>query len=92
MKTKITLTVDADVKEQFQQLAARMGANVSSLTNMYFISAVNTGNVQYYDSNAHLWEALYQQYLHASDDLQSDVATLSTDSDIKSQLSEKLWN
>lgn len=54
MKTKITLTVDADVKEQFQQLAARMGANVSSLTNMYFISAVNTGNVQYYDSNAHL--------------------------------------
>lgn len=93
MKTKMTITVDLEVKQQFQQLAARMWSNVSSLTNMYFVSAVNTWNVRYYDAQAHLWEDLYQDYLNASPDLQADIISISTDSnDIEAQLSEKLWN
>ena len=51
MKSKMTITVDSNVKEEFQRLAKRMGSSTSTLINMYFISAINTGNVRYYDES-----------------------------------------
>lgn len=47
MKTQVTLTIDADVKEKFQALAKKMGSNMSTLTNMYYTHVIQTGHVEY---------------------------------------------
>ncbi|MCH2188941.1 ribbon-helix-helix protein, CopG family [Candidatus Gracilibacteria bacterium] len=93
MKSKMTITVDSNVKEEFQRLAKRMGSSTSTLINMYFISAINTGNVRYYDeSYSRVGEALYQEYVNADDTMKADVASIRLDTNTSSQLKEQLWN
>ena len=92
----MTITVDEDVKKQFQALAKRMGSNASTLTNMFFVSAVNTGRVNYYDFQDNLGEKLYQEYLDSPDELKEPAFSIQLDRPIdkamlKKTLSEKLW-
>ncbi|MCH2188781.1 type II toxin-antitoxin system RelB/DinJ family antitoxin [Candidatus Gracilibacteria bacterium] len=47
MKTQVTLTIDADVKDEFQKIAKKLGSNMSTIANMYFTQVVNTGRVEY---------------------------------------------
>ena len=47
MKTQVTLTIDADVKEKFQKIAKKLGSNMSTIANMYFTQVVHTGRVEY---------------------------------------------
>jgi antitoxin component of RelBE/YafQ-DinJ toxin-antitoxin module len=42
MKTQVTLTIDKEIKDKFQEIAKKMGANMSTLANMYFTQVVNT--------------------------------------------------
>ena len=51
MKTQVTLTIDADIKKKFQAIAKEMGANMSSLTNMYYAHVVRTGSLDASQSN-----------------------------------------
>lgn len=94
MKTKMTITVDSEVKKEIQNLAKRMWANVSVLTNMFFVSVINTGSVHYYDDNT--WEKLYKQYLESSeDDKQDEFAMINSNSskeEFFNKLENKLWN
>ncbi len=48
MKTQVTLTVDADVKNEFKKIASDMWANMSTLVNMYFTQVVKTGKVEFF--------------------------------------------
>jgi len=47
MKTQVTLTVDSDIKDEFKRLASKMGANMSTLVNMYFTQVVNTWKIDF---------------------------------------------
>lgn len=94
MKTKMTITIDSEVKKEIQNLAKRMWANVSVLTNMFFVSAINTWSVHYYDDNT--WEKLYKQYLESSEDDKQDELVIKHESSNKEnflkKLDNKLWN
>lgn len=94
MKTKMTITIDSEVKNEIQKLAKRMWANVSVLTNMFFVSVINTGSVHYYDDNT--WEKLYKQYVESSeDDKQDEFAMINSNSskeEFFNKLENKLWN
>ncbi len=94
MKTKMTITIDSEVKKEIQNLAKRMWANVSVLTNMFFVSAINTWSVHYYDDNT--WEKLYKKYLEWSeDDKQDDFSMIqesSSKEDFLKNLDNKLWS
>jgi len=97
MKTKMTITVDSKVKNQFQEIAKRMWSNVSVLTNMFFVSVINTWSVNYYDKINDLWFDLYREFLIASDEDKKDDFSLKFDkkSDVKNfskKLEENLWN
>jgi len=48
MKTQVTLTIDADIKDQFKKIASDMWANMSTLVNMYFTQVVKTWKVEFY--------------------------------------------
>ncbi|MCD5374930.1 hypothetical protein LR010_00590 [Candidatus Gracilibacteria bacterium] len=50
-KTQVTLTIDEDIKKQFQALAKKLGSNMSTLTNMYYTQVVSTGKVEYETDN-----------------------------------------
>jgi antitoxin component of RelBE/YafQ-DinJ toxin-antitoxin module len=58
MKTQVTLTIDADIKEKLQKIAKQKWTNMSTLANMYFIKVVNTGEIDYYNDNesVEMWE------------------------------------
>ena len=49
MKTKITLSIDSEVKKEIIKLAEKMWTNVSVMTNMFYVSALNTRSLHYYD-------------------------------------------
>jgi antitoxin component of RelBE/YafQ-DinJ toxin-antitoxin module len=55
MKTRMTITVDKDVKDKFQQIAKNLWSNTSTLTNMFFVSVINTWSVNYYDNIDNYW-------------------------------------
>lgn len=63
MKTQITLTVDADVKKKFQEIAKRKWTNMSTLVNMYFVKVINTGEIDYYrdDEPVEVWFIPYEE-------------------------------
>jgi antitoxin component of RelBE/YafQ-DinJ toxin-antitoxin module len=95
IKTKMTITVDSEVKKEIQNLAKRMWANVSVLTNMFFVSAINTGSVHYYDSLDDTWEKLYKQYIESNDNDKIDAFSINNKWDKKdffNKLDQKLWN
>lgn len=59
MKTQVTLTIDADLKEKFQKIAKKLGSNMSALTNMYYAQVVQTGRVEYHlDAPVEIWSVL----------------------------------
>lgn len=97
MKTRMTITVDSDVKNHFQKIAKRMWSNVSTLTNMFFVSVINTWSVNYYDKINDLWFNLYREFLISSDEDKKDDFSLKFDkkSDKKifsKKLEENLWS
>jgi len=96
MKTKMTITIDVEVKKEIQELAKRMWSNVSVLTNMFFVSAINTWNIHYYDFVDNTWEKLYNQYLESSDNDKEDEFSTCVNKDKKEEfykyMNNKLWS
>lgn len=94
MKTKMTITVDTEIKDQIQALAKRMGSNVSVLTNMFYISAINTWNIHYYDFIDTTWKNLLNQYLEANTEDKEDDFSICTDEkeNFVDIMNKKLWN
>lgn len=46
-KTQVTLTIDKDTKEKFQHIAKKLGSNMSTLTNMYYNSVIQSWKVEF---------------------------------------------
>ena len=46
-KTQVTLTIDKETKEKFQKIAKKLGSNMSTLTNMYYNSVIQSGKVEF---------------------------------------------
>ncbi len=46
-KTQVTLTIDKDTKERFQKIAKKLGSNMSTLTNMYYNSVIQSWKVEF---------------------------------------------
>ena len=96
MKAKMTITIDVEVKKEIQKLAKRMWSNVSVLTNMFFVSAINTWNLHYYDFIDNTWEKLYNQYLESDKEEKEDAFSTCVDTDNKEEfyknMNNKLWS
>jgi hypothetical protein len=94
MKTKMTITVDDHVKKKIQSLAKRMWSNVSVLTNMFYVSAINTWNIHYYDFIDNTWEKLYNEYLESKEEDKKDDFSVCTEekANFLDTMNKKLWN
>ena len=97
MKTRMTITVDKDVKDKFQQIAKNLWSNTSTLTNMFFVSVINTWSVNYYDNIDNYWAKLYHEYINSSEENKSDEFSIKFNKKIdkkefSKKLSENLWN
>jgi antitoxin component of RelBE/YafQ-DinJ toxin-antitoxin module len=51
MKSQITLNIENDIKNQFEQIANKMWADVSMLVNMYFVQVINSWRVEFYTND-----------------------------------------
>lgn len=84
-KVQVTLTIDEDVKKQFQALAKKLGSNMSTLTNMYYTQVVSTGKVEYETDNepVGIWYIWYDELSYEDKLVVNDINARAVESFIK---------